>query len=577
MPLPPTGPSADERHPLSDAIDQAVRRLADGAGRWVDRSLASRAALIRATHATIAESAEAWTAAAVTAKGDPGAQVEAEEWLSGPYAALGGFLGIAESLELLAAGRSPAAGLRVGTAPGGRVTLRVLPGNARDWTLLNGFTADVWLRPGVSLDQAQKTAGLEARQPCGHGGVATVLGAGNVTSIGPLDVLNQLVAHNRASVLKVNPVLGGMLPVYRQALAPLIDADLLWLIAGGAEVGDMLVHHPGISHVHLTGNRRTHDAIVWGVDEEAERRRAANQPAITTSVSSELGCVSPCIVVPGEWSRADLRYQAEQVVSQRLHNAGHNCIATQVLITSSDWPQRADFLTEIRKVLHRLPHRSPWYPGSAQAMAQLSETHLQAELHDGCYLVDLPARHSDDLFEKEFFGPALAHTTLPGTGSAYLREATNFANDRLDGTLGAAIIVAPETRRAMGPAFDETIAQLRYGAIGINVWTGFIFALQSAPWGAYPGHSLDDPGSGMGVVHNSFLLAGTERVVAEGPFRPFPQSLALLRHGRLALFPKPQWFVTSRSAVETGRRMVEYAKNPAWSRLLRVLPAAFRS
>lgn len=554
-------------------LDRSIHRLACGVARWAALSVAQRAALIRATHATIGACADEWVAAAVAAK-SAAPRAESEEWLSGPYAVLGGFLGIADSLDALAAGLSPARRLRAGAVPGGRRTLRILPTTGQERTLFSGFTADVWLKPGVPAEYARATAGLGARRPGENGGVAVVLGAGNVSAIGPLDVLDQLVAHNRASVLKVNPVFAGMLPVYARALAPLIDADLLWLVDGDARVGERLVQHPGIAHVHLTGSRRTHDAIVWGTGEEAARRLADGRPRLSAGISSELGSASPCIIVPGEWSRAELRFQAEQIVTQRLHNAGHNCIATQVVIMGSDWPQRADLLTAIRNVLHELPQRPPWYPGSADTLADLVTTHPTAEPLHGCTLVDLPARHPDALFETEFFGPALAHTTLPGTGSAYLRAAVRFANERLDGTLGAGVIVAPESRRAMGPAFDDAIAELRYGAIGINVWTGFIFALHSAPWGAFPGHTLADAGSGIGVVHNSFLLDGTERVVAEGPFRPFPDSV---RHGEAALFPKPPWFVTSRSASETGRRLTEYARDPAWRRLLAVLPAAFRA
>ena len=143
----------------------------------------------------IGATAEAWVEAAVAAKGGPQPRVEAEEWLSGPYAALGGFLGTAKRLDALAKGRSPAAGLRVGSAPGDRTPLRILPTHAQEWTLFNGFSATAWLKPGVTADQARKEAGLGARRLGEDGGVAVVLGAGNVSSIGPLDVLDQLVAH----------------------------------------------------------------------------------------------------------------------------------------------------------------------------------------------------------------------------------------------------------------------------------------------------------------------------------------------------------------------------------------------
>lgn len=68
------------------------------------------------------------------------------------------------------------------------------------------------------------------------------------------------------------------------------------------------------------------------------------------------------------------------------------------------------------------------------------------------------------------------------------------------------------------------------------------FLLAPCPWGAFPGHTLDDIQSGRGKVHNSFMLEKTERTVIEAPFRPFPRSLW---HGELTLMPLPPRFITT--------------------------------
>src|SRR5260221_3224460 len=52
---------------------------------------------------------------------------------------------------------------------------------------------------------------------------------------------------------------------------------------------------------------------------------------------------------------------------------------------------------------------------------------------------------------------------------------------------------------------SAAVEDLRYGAIGLNVWNAVAFLLAQATWGAYPGHTLDDIQSGIGVVRNSFL------------------------------------------------------------------------
>ena len=85
-------------------------------------------------------------------------------------------------------------------------------------------------------------------------------------------------------------------------------------------------------------------------------------------ISSELGGVSPTIVLPGKWSADDLRFQAEHVVTQKLHNGGFNCVASQVLVLSSDWEQKDAFLDAIRDALRSAPARTPYYPGCEARM-----------------------------------------------------------------------------------------------------------------------------------------------------------------------------------------------------------------
>lgn len=556
-------------------LDAAISTLTAGVARWAASGLAARAALIAATHEAIAAQAEAWAQTAINAKGVPAGPLEAEEWMSGPYATLSGFATTAHSLAALAGGQSPLEGLKVGTAPGGRTTFRVLPTSLQQWTLFHGFSAEIWLAPGVTVEQAKAAAGLGARNPGENGGVGLVLGAGNISAIAPLDVLYELVAFNRASVLKLNPTFASLIDVYKAALAPLIDAGLLHIVNGAAEVGGYLAGHDAISHVHITGSRHTHDAIVWGTGPEGEAARAAGTPRLTKPISSELGGVSPLIVIPGNWSQADLAFQAEQIATQRLHNAGHNCIATQALIVSADWPQKDAFLAQLRDVLDTLPRRASWYPGTERKLAAATASYPGAEDHAGRLLVEVSPDRSDDLLHTEYFAPVLGHVALPGTGADFFRNAVAFANDKLDGSLGAGIAVAPADRRAIGTAtFDEILADLRYGTIGVNVWSGIGFLTPGVAWGAFPGNTLADVGSGIGIVHNAHLAANVERSVVTGPFRPFPRSLL---RGENSLFPKPPWFVTARSAKTTARRLTTYAHKPSWLKLPGIFAAAFRA
>jgi hypothetical protein len=265
------------------------------------------------------------------------------------------------------------------------------------------------------------------------------------------------------------------------------------------------------------------------------------------------------------------------VATMRLHNGAYNCIAGQIVVVSSDWPQKAAFLEELRSALERSPGRRAWYPGSDDRVADAAKHYPKAQrLANGArLLVDIQAdEDATHLESTESFSPVLGVIEVAGTGQAYLDAAVATVNADFLGTLGANVLIDPADRKRLGAGFDYAIADLKYGAIAINSWTGFAFLSAGASWGAFPGHTLDNVESGIGVVHNALLLDHTERTVVTGPFRPFPRSVA---HGKFALFPKPPWFVTARSAATTGRRLTEFSKKPSWLKMPGIFASAFRA
>ena len=560
---------------LSARLDPIVDQLEAGAAQWSSMLLLERIALLADVSSAVEKNAKKWVVQAARIKGlSPSSPLVGEEWISGPYVVLTALSTLRHTLEAISEGRSPLDGRRLGTAPGGRVSVPVLPGSAYEAVLLHGFSAETWMLPGLSRVQVTERAGLGALTPTSSGGVGLVLGAGNISSIPPLDVLYELIAHNRVAVLKLNPVMERMLPVYEAAFAPLISHDVLRIVAGGADVGGYLAHHPGVSHVHITGSAATHDAIVWGPD--ADSTRASGTPVLHKPITSELGGVAPIIVLPGEWTSQDLVFQAEHVATQRLHNGGYNCIAGQVVVLSSDWPQKKAFVDALRTALAAAPDRPAWYPGSdTRVGGALADYPGAQKIRGGRLLIELhEADAPDALTQTEYFSPVLGLVELPGSGQSFFDAAIDAANERFAGTLGANIIGAPRDIRSLKSGFREGLARLEYGTIGVNAWTAVGFLSAGAPWGAFPGHTIEDVQSGIGVVHNGLLLDGTERTIVRGPFRPFPRSIV---HGEFALFPKPPWFVTARSAAKTGRLLTRFAARPSWRRLPSVFASAFRA
>lgn len=568
---------------VPDVVDEAalgglLGELDAGAARWAVRSLTDRAALLRRTHESVSRAAESWALTAARVKGlDPASPLLGEEWMSGPYAALTALARLAATLDTLADGHSPLRGLSFHAAPGGRRAVDVMPLDATESLLLNGFRAEVWFPPGTTEQRAMLTAGLGALRVGESGGVGLVLGAGNITSIPPLDVLYGLVADDRASILKLNPVLADLAEPYAAAFAPLIDEGLLRIVQGGAAVGGFLANHDLVRHVHITGSIASHDAIVWGTGAEATARRAAGTPLLEKPITSELGGASPIIVVPGEWTAAELAFQAEHVATMRLHNGGYNCIAGQVLIVSSDWPQRTAFLDAVRDAIDAAPPRPQWYPGSAERCATALAAYPAAERlgpDHGRLLIEVGGEDAGVMGTTEWFAPVLGVVDVPGTAQAFLDEAVRVSNEDLVGTLGANVLIRPEDRAALGAGFGRAIAALRYGTIAINAWTGLGFLLAATPWGAFPGGTLADAGSGIGVVHNALLIDGAERTVLHGPFRPFPASVLA---GERALSPRPPWFVSARTAATTGRLLTGFAGGHAPWLLPAALVSAFRA
>lgn len=559
-------------------LDSAVSDLVDGATLWAAMPLSQRADVLASTHKAMAAQAQQWATTASDIKGlDAASPLVGEEWISGPYAAIAGAGTLAHSIAALAAGKSPLAGIKTGTAPGNRVTIPVLPHTAYEALLLHGFSAEVWLEPGVTAADAVKNAGLAELTPELFGGVGLVLGAGNITSIPPLDVLYEIVAHNRAVILKLNPIMADMMSVYLAALKPLVTANLLRIVQGGAAEGGYLAHHPLVDHVHITGSSATHDNIVWGPGTDGAARKSAKTPLLAKPITSELGGVAPIIILPSAWTKRDLRYQAEHVATMRLHNGGYNCIAGQIVVLSAEWPQKKQFLAELRAALERAPRRAAWYPGSAGRMSEAAACYPNAQKVAGGtrLLVDITAEDDASYLEKtETFSPVLGVIEVSGSGQKYLDAAVETVNRDFLGTLGANVIAEPSVISKLGTGFWDSMADLKYGTIAINAWTGVGFLTATATWGAFPGHTIDNVQSGIGVVHNALLIDSAERTVVKGPFRPFPRSFA---HGEFALFPKPPWFVTARSAKRTGQLLSEFVAKPSWAKMPAIFISAFRA
>lgn len=558
-----------------EALDAAVDRLASHAEAWFALPVGEKLHYVRAAIAGTRRVAAAQVRAACAAKGHAfDGPLAGEDWFGGPVALLRGLRLLAHTLDAVAGeGWAAAFEKRVRERPDGRLVVDVLPADWRDRVLFAGVHGEVWLPHGMTrAGLAGQVAALYGPAPRAHGltpGVAVVLGAGNVAAIGPLDVVHKLFAEGQPAVLKFNPVNAYLGPFFEQAFADLMRDGYVATAYGGADVGGHLTAHPRVASVHITGSRATHDAIVWGTGEERARRLTEGRPKLEKPITSELGNVTPVIVVPGRWRARDLRMQAEHVATQMTQNAGFNCIAAKVVVVHAAWPQRGAFVDALREVLRALPGRPAYYPGAADRWSRFTAAHPAHEALGNAGAGQLPPTLLPDLdpddrsalaFREESFCAVAGVTALPGRDTAdFLARAVAFANDALDGTLGACVIVDGAAARALGPALDRAVADLRYGTVGVNVWPGMAFALGATPWGAAPGHTLADVGSGIGTVHDPLLLGPTEKSVVRGPFgQPM----------------RPPAFVTHPGGHRVGEALVDVEAGGGVGALLRVVRAA---
>jgi len=565
-------------------IDRTVTMLAQHRDEWATLPIAQKVNYLQELRSKADEVAERWVNAAVKAKRIPSdSPLVGEEWMSGPWALQKGLSVLIRTLKAVDKSKSPYEVDSLHTRPDGQLVVDVFPRSLFDRLLLSGFSAQVWMQHGVTAENLAQHTACFYRDRSPRGRVVLVLGAGNIASIAPLDVLYKLFGEGMVCLLKMNPVNDYLGKFFEEIFSSMVTAGFVGFVYGGADVGAYLVAHEGVDEVHITGDYRTYDAIVFGSGAEGEKRRLRDEPVVTKRVTAELGNVSATIVVPGPWSDADIAYQAEHVVTQKSHNAGFNCVAAQVVVLPAEWDRSNDFLAAVRKTMKSIPAREPYYPGAAERQGAALAAHPDAELIDNpsnerlsrALITELDASSKDEYcFTHEFFSNVLSVTSLPGkTAADFLRAAVLFANENVWGTLGVNLIIHPQTIKELGPVLDKAIADLRYGCIGVNAWIGVGFLLSETPWGAYPGHPRNDIRSGTGVAHNSLLFDKPQKSVVRQPFYPFPRNLL---HGEMHLSPKPPWFVTNKQEHTVGRRIARFEARPGWRHLPGIFLAALR-
>jgi len=556
-------------------IDAAVAVLQENKGAWTAVTVRERREILAELSRGFLAVAERWAALGIEAEGlDPAQPASGEEALVGPYFILRNLRLLRESLLDIETHGRPRIPGGVRTRANGQVVARIFPIDLYDRAFYAGVTADVWMEPGVTEKDLPETQAVVYHAPVRQGRVALVLGGGNVSSIGPMDALYKLFVEDQVVILKTHPVNVYLGPLMEEAFRPLIERGFFRIVYGGAEEGAYLCRHDGVDEIHITGSDQTYEAIVFGPGDEGRRRKEAGEPQLTKRFTSELGNVSPVIVVPGPWDDGDLEYQAENLATMITNNAGFNCNAGRMIIQHASWNQRGELLDRVGKFLTEIPVRRAYYPGAPRRYEAFLAAHMETARIFGVRALDKlpwmlipgvdPEKRDDICFTTEAFCGVCGETGLSAASvPEYIDKAVAFCNDTIWGTLNVTLIVHPESLKnpEIKKAVERSIANLRYGTVSVNHWAAAGFGLVVTPWGAFPGHTPRDIQSGTGFVHNTLMFDRPQKTVIQAPFY---------------VWPKPIWFATHKMTHRITPKLYEFEAAPSIGKLPAILGLALR-
>jgi len=537
-------------------IDTALAELTAHKAAWLAVSVTERIQILDEVARRLDGVAERWAVTSAEAKGyGAGHAVEGDEWAM--------FAGVPRNIlrlkEVLTAVKTKGRPqLPAGFAKRGeQLTAQTFPIQSLEKVVFAGYSSELWFEPGVSEDEALASQAKIYHDQRQTGKLALILGAGNVSMLVPCDVTTKLFLENQVVLLKMNPVNDYLGPLIEEAYRPLIERGVLRLVYGGAKEGAYLCKHKSVDIVHMTGSDRTYDAIMFGSGEEGEKNKQAQKPLIKKPVTAELGGVAPLIVVPGAWTDAELHEQAKQIAFWLVVNAGFNCLSPRVIITDKNWDLREKFLNAVASALGEYPVRKAYYPNAQRFHDEFLKAHKKAKQIGSAGEGELPwtfipnldsKKKKDIVFRSEAFCGLFAETALDAKDvSDFISKAVTFANETLWGNLTAYIIVADNADANIKSAVEQGIADLKYGTICVNHYAGLAYVFMAAPWGAYPGNTMDDIQSGNGSVNNLFMFEKIQKGVFRAPFKKQPDnttntpSYVASTKAIAKLFGKPTW------------------------------------
>lgn len=505
-------------------IDEALEVLTAHKDAWVALGIPERIAILDEIKKDMIKMADRWVAAGIQAKGvSPRSHGEGDEWAMLMFVFREVRLLRRSLVDILKNGRPRVNKFTV--RPDGRTVAKVFPQTIYDRILFRGFRGEVWMEPGVAIEESIANQARIHHDKEHNGKIVVVLGAGNASQLVPGDFLYKLFVEDKVVILKSNPVNAYISPLIEEGFRALIERGFLQVIDGGAEEGTYLCRHPAVDEIHMTGSDKTFEAIVFGPGPEGKKRKAERTPLLTKRFTAELGNITPVIIVPGPWSNGDLKAQAVELASWHVANSAFNCMTPRMIIQHNDWPHREAFIRALENVLAGEETRKAYYPRAKEIHAAFVEAHPNAKQFGSAggertpwtLIAKIDPHNREDIcFTTEAYCSLISETALEAESVPdYIDRAVEFANKVLWGTLQATILIHPKSLDdpQVKAALDRALDRLRYGAICVNVRGYLTYFSAWAPWGGFPGSDIYDIQSGQGFTNNVLMFDRPQKSV----------------------------------------------------------------
>ncbi len=190
-----------------EEMDGAIEVLQAHKDEWVAFSVRDRIVLIDRLIRDFADNAERWVDASVEAKGvEKDSLCVGEEWAAGAWPVLKNLRQLRQSLVDIEDQGHPKIQGRVTTNTNGQVVAQVFPQTIYDRLFFERIRGEIWMDPEVTIESLSNSQAVAYHDKDHKGKVALVLGAGNVSSIGLMDVLYKLFVEDQVVLFKANPV-----------------------------------------------------------------------------------------------------------------------------------------------------------------------------------------------------------------------------------------------------------------------------------------------------------------------------------------------------------------------------------